>query len=320
VHIYRHFQTLPNEARGAVIAVGNFDGVHIGHQAVISEAGHIARASQVPWAVLTFEPHPRRVFNPDQPPFRLTSFRSKVRAIEELGVDALIVQRFNRIFSERPAEEFITNVLADGFGARHVVAGYDFVFGHNRRGNCELLLAEGEKRGFGFTAVSAAVDNRGEVYSSTRVRNFLCAGDVRSAALILGRPFAIEARIAHGAQRGRTIGFPTLNLHLGSIIRPLLGVYAVRVGHLGDDNKVEKWMNGVANIGVRPTFGGDNIVLEAHIFDFDEDLYGHRVTVQLIDFIRAEKKFDGLDGLKAQISMDCQIARNILQTPEVRKT
>ncbi len=320
MRIYRHYEMLPKEARGAVIAVGNFDGVHLGHQVVINEAGHTARASNLPWAVLTFEPHPRRIFNPEQPPFRLTPFRSKVRAIKELGVDAFIVQRFNHQFSERPAEDFITDVLVRGFSAHHVVAGYDFVFGHNRGGNCELLLTEGKKLGFGFTAVSAAEDSAGEVYSSTRVRNLLRAGDVRTAASILGRPFAIEARIAHGDQRGRAIGFPTLNVHLGSVIHPLLGVYAVRVGYVLSDSKKETWMNGVANIGMRPTFGGDSVVLEAHAFDFEGDLYGRRVTVQLIEFIRAEKKFDGLDSLKAQIATDCDTAKKILQTPEASWT
>ena len=144
MHIYRHYRTLPDEARGAAIAVGNFDGVHKGHQAVIGEAGRIARAGGLPWAVLTFEPHPRRIFQPDQPPFRLTPMRAKARALEALGVDAMIVQRFNRDFSQQPAEAFVQNVLADGFGANHVVAGYDFVFGHKRGGNCELLLSMGK--------------------------------------------------------------------------------------------------------------------------------------------------------------------------------
>ena len=310
MRIYRHYETLPQEARGAAIAVGNFDGVHLGHQAVIGEAGRLARAHDVPWAVLTFEPHPRRVFVPDQDPFRLTPFRAKARMLEELGVDAMIVQRFNRQFSERPAEDFVTQVLVEGFGAHHVVAGYDFVFGHNRRGNCEMLLAMGQKLGFGFTAVSAVEDAGGEVYSSTRVRNCLRAGDVKGAAEILGHPFAIEGRVAHGDKRGRTIGFPTLNLHLGSVVRPSLGVYAVRIGHLEGSDEV--WIDGVANVGVRPTFGGEDVVLEAHAFDFDQDLYGQLITVQLIEHIRPEKKFDGLDALKAQIAADCDTARGIL--------
>jgi len=310
MRIYRHFETLPDEARGAAIAVGNFDGVHLGHQAVIGEAGRIARAGGLPWAVLTFEPHPKRVFQPDLAPFRLTPFRTKARVLESLGVDAMIVQRFNLAFSQRPAEDFVEQLLVKGFGARHVVAGYDFVFGHNRGGNCEMLLAMGQKLGFGFTAVSAVEDGSGAVYSSTRIRQCLDAGDAAGAAAILGRPFEIEGRVAHGDKRGRQIGFPTLNLHLGSVVRPALGVYAVRIGHAAGG--AERWLDGVANIGKRPTFGGDDVILEAHAFDFDGDLYGELVSVQLIDRIREEKKFDGLDALRAQIAADCDSARGIL--------
>jgi len=311
MRIYRHFETLPQEARGAAIAVGNFDGVHLGHQGVIGEAGRIARAANRPWAVLTFEPHPRRVFKPDLEPFRLTPFRAKARALEGLGVDAMIVQRFNRDFSQRPAEDFVTQVLVEGFGARHVVAGYDFVFGHNRGGNCEMLLAMGQKLGFGFTAVSAIEGPDGQVYSSTRVRQCLAGGDVAGAAAVLGRPFEIEGRVAHGDKRGRQIGFPTVNLHLGSMVRPALGVYAVRVGLLHD--REARWIDGVANVGKRPTFGGEDVVLEAHLFDFTGDLYGKRVTVQLLQYIRAEKKFDGLAALRAQIAADGDAARGILK-------
>lgn len=311
MRIYRHFDTLPEEARGAAIAVGNFDGVHLGHQGVIGEAGRIARAAGWPWAVLTFEPHPRRVFKPDLEPFRLTPFRAKARALEALGVDAMIVQRFNRDFSQRPAEDFVTQVLVQGFGARHVVAGYDFVFGHNRGGNCEMLLAMGQKLGFGFTAVSAIEGPGGQVYSSTRIRQCLAEGDVSGAQAVLGRPFAIEGRVAHGDKRGRQIGFPTANLHLGSVVRPALGVYAVRVGVAEEDG--DQWFSGVANVGKRPTFGGEDVVLEAHLFDFTGDLYGKRVTVQLLHYIRAEKKFDGLTALRAQIAADGEAARGILK-------
>jgi len=314
MRIYRHYDTLPSEARGAAIAVGNFDGVHLGHQAVIGEAGRIARglgtSRETPWAVLTFEPHPRRIFAPDQPPFRLTPFQAKARALEALGVDLMIVQRFNQAFSQRPAEDFIRDVLVDGFGARHVIAGYDFVFGHKRGGNCELLLAMGQRMGFGFTAVSAVEDATGAVYSSTRIRECLGTGDVRGAQAILGRPFSIEGRVARGDQRGRTIGFPTLNLHLGSVVRPSLGVYAVRVGI--DEGGRLNWRDGVANIGKRPTFGGEDVIVEAHLMDFDGDLYGRRIVVRLIEHIRAEKKFDGLDALRAQIAADTDQARRIL--------
>ena len=310
MRIYRHYQTLPVEARGAAIAIGNFDGVHKGHQAVIGEAGRIARSSGIPWAVLTFEPHPRRVFQPDQPPFRLTSMRAKARALEALGVDAMLVQRFNHNFSQQPAETFVKDVLVDGFGANHVVAGYDFVFGYKRGGNCELLLSMGQKLGFGFTAVSAIHDDDGVVYSSTRIRSCLEVGNVRGAAAILGRHFSYEGRVSHGNQRGRTINFPTLNLHLGSTLRPALGVYAVRVGILDGDETV--WRNGVANVGKRPTFGGKDVILEAHVMDFSGNLYGELIAVELIDFIRAEKKFDGLEALRAQIAADTDTARNIL--------
>jgi riboflavin kinase/FMN adenylyltransferase len=236
--------------------------------------------------------------------------RAKARALEALGVDAMIVQRFNRDFSQQPAEAFVQNVLADGFGANHVVAGYDFVFGHKRGGNCELLLSMGKKLGFGFTAVSAINDGEGVVYSSTRIRRCLGDGDVRGASAILGRHFSYEGRVSHGDQRGRTIGFPTLNLHLGSTVRPALGVYAVRVGILEGGETV--WHDGVANVGKRPTFGGEDVILEAHLMDFSGDLYGKLIAVTLIDFIRAEKKFDGLEALRAQIAADTKTAQNIL--------
>jgi len=310
MRIYRHFKRLPAEARGASIAVGNFDGVHRGHQAVIGEAGRLARSTGAPWAVLTFEPHPRSVFQPGQPPYRLTPFRTKARHFEGLGVDAMIVQRFNRNFSQRPAEDFIRSVLVEGCGARHIVAGYDFVFGHNRRGSCELLLAMGKDLGFGFSAVSAVEDPAAVVYSSTGVRDFLRDGDVRAAAEILGRPFEVEGRVTRGHQRGRSIGFPTANLHPGPAIRPLAGVYAVRVSIIDGSKTI--LLDGVANIGTRPTFLDEDVILEAHVFDFDGNLYGQRIVVGLIDFIRPEKKFDDIDALKAQIGADCKTARQIL--------
>jgi len=310
MRIFRHYETLPEEARGATIAIGNFDGVHKGHQTVINEAGLIARDAGMPWAVLTFEPHPRSVFRPGSEPYRLTSFRTKARALEKLRVDAMIVQRFNRAFSERPAEDFVTDVLVKGFGARHVVAGYDFVFGHGRGGSCELLLAMGKEYGFGFTAVSAVESPDGIVYSSTAVRERLEAGDPKGAAAILGRPYAIEGRVAHGDKRGRTIGFPTANIHLGQWLRPARGVYAVRVEILDGHNTTT--VDGVANIGNRPTINGTADLLEVFLFGFEGDLYGKILSVGLIDYIRPERKFDGLDELKKQIAEDTGRAREVL--------
>ena len=314
MRIFRQYESLPEDVRGAVIAIGNFDGVHPGHQVVINEAGLIAHDLGRPWVVLTFEPHPRRLFAPDQPPFRLTPFRAKAKLIENLGVDMLIVQRFNKAFSQLEAKDFVTNALVKGFGASHVVSGYDFVFGHNRSGHCDLLLAMGAEHGFGFTAVNAIEDDTGEAYSSTRVRDKLLASDPRGAAAVLGRDFEIEGRVIAGESRGHGIGFPTANLTLGSYLRPVNGVYAVRASlESGTD---VPWLDGVANIGVRPTFGGENVVLEVYVFDFDDDLYGRRLRVRLIDFLRPEKKFDGIDDLKAQIALDVSKAKEILTKGE----
>ena len=311
MRIYRHYDALPADARGAAVAIGNFDGVHPGHQTVINEAGLIAGDMCRPWAVLTFEPHPRAFFTPGSEPFRLTPFRSKARRIAELGADLLIVQRFDKAFSSLPAEDFVNTVLVDGLGAGHVVSGYDFVFGHKRGGNCELLLAMGAKKGFGFTAVNAQTDSSGEAYSSTRVRERLGDADPRGAAAILGRDFEIEGRVARGEARGKSIGFPTANIPLGAYLRPALGVYAVRAAIEQENGEI--WLDGVANIGVRPTFGGDGVVLEVFLFDFDDDLYGKRLRVRLVDFLRPEKKFDGVDDLKAQIAQDSAKAQKILQ-------
>tara|TARA_B100000949_G_scaffold32542_1_gene25993 strand:+ start:59 stop:994 length:936 start_codon:yes stop_codon:yes gene_type:complete len=311
MRIYRHYDALPADARGAAVAIGNFDGIHPGHQTVIHEAGLIAGDMCRPWAVLTFEPHPRAFFTPGSEPFRLTPFRSKARRIAELGADLLIVQRFDKAFSSLPAEDFVNTVLVDGLGAGHVVSGYDFVFGHKRGGNCELLLAMGAKKGFGFTAVNAQTDSSGEAYSSTRVRERLGDADPRGAAAILGRDFEIEGRVARGEARGKSIGFPTANIPLGAYLRPALGVYAVRAAIEQENGEI--WLDGVANIGVRPTFGGDGVVLEVFLFDFDDDLYGKRLRVRLVDFLRPEKKFDGVDDLKAQIAQDSAKAQKILQ-------
>lgn len=309
MQIFRHFENLPADVRGSSIAIGNFDGVHLGHRAVIGEAGRIAKDQDIAWAVLSFEPHPRSLFSPDGAPFRLTPFRSKARYIGEQGVDNLIVLHFDEEFTNLSADDFISRVLVEALGARHVVSGYDFVFGHKRTGNCELLLHRGQQEGFDFTCVSA-VDDGQTVYSSTAVRECLRDGNPRGAAHLLGRNFEIEGRVEHGDQRGRTIGFATANLHLGEYLRPAHGVYAIRAGV--EEAGQTRWYDGVANYGSRPTFDNKDTILEAHLFDFDGDLYGQHLRVDLIDFLRQEKKFDGVDDLKAQIAIDCDKARRIL--------
>lgn len=305
MRILRHYDHVPEDLRGSSVAIGNFDGVHLGHRAVIGEAAAIAKAEGVPLSVLTFEPHPRRFFAPGQAPFRLTPLHAKAELMEGLGVDLLLVQRFDKTFSSKTAEVFVDDVIIGGLGARHVIAGYDFVFGKARGGSCETLLKLGERHGFHFTAVGACEDPDGLAYSSTRIRDHLAEGRPDAAARLLGRPFAIEGRVVRGDQRGRTIGFPTANVRLGRYLRPARGVYAVKVRI---DAAPFEW-RGVANLGKRPTFAGEDDLLEVFLFDFEGDIYGKRLSVGLIEFIRPEKKFDGIDALKAQIATDTARAR-----------
>jgi len=310
MRVFRHYESLPTDLRGASVAIGNFDGVHLGHQAVIGQAGQIARAMGIPWAVMTLEPHPRTVFKPDTEPFRLTPFPAKARRIKQLGPEVLIVIHFDHAFSKREPTDFVEQVIVRGTGARHVVCGHDFAFGRERQGNPELLLRLGEDFGFDFTCVQGIRDTDGKLYSSTRIRAYLKDGNPRAAARLLGRPFEIEGRVIEGEHRGRMIGFPTANLHLGEYVRPAHGVYAVRAGM--DDGGKTVWFDGVANLGYRPTFDGTELLLEVHVFDFDGDLYGQSLRVVIEDYLRAEKKFDGLDSLKKQIADDGECARRIL--------
>lgn len=312
LRIFRHTTDLPADARGSVVALGNFDGVHRGHRQVIGRAAEAAGAAGVPVAVLTFEPHPRRLFRPADPPFRLTPFRIKARHIEELGVDLLFVIHFDAEFSRRTAEAFVREVLVRDLGARHVVVGHDFVFGRGRGGDVGLLRRMAGEGGFEVSEVSPAADEGGGIFSSTRVRTLLAAGKPREAARLLGRPWEIEGRVEHGFQRGRTIGFPTANLDLDDYQRPAFGVYAVRAGI--DQGTGTVWHGGVANLGRRPTVGGTAELLEVHLFDYSGDLYGRHLRVQLLDFLREERKFDGLDALRRQIGEDAAAARRLLSS------
>lgn len=313
MRIYRHFSDLPAAARGSAVAVGNFDGMHAGHRVVVTEAGRIAGAFGMPWAVLTFEPHPRRFFQPAAPPFRLTPLRVKAREIAGLGVDHMVVLRFDRRLCELAAESFVTDVLVNGLGARHVVSGHDFAFGHKRRGDCQLLLAMGRRLGFDFTAVHPVGDDKATPYSSTRVRRALEEGDPRTAARLLGRPFEIEGRVVPGDGRGRTIGFPTANVKLGDVLCPKHGVYAVRVTvEDGCAANGRRWRDGVANLGIRPMFALPKPLLEVYVFDFQGDLYGKRLRVGFVEYLRPEMTFDGVAELRAQIERDGREARRVL--------
>ncbi len=313
LRIIRHPGPTSSHPRGAVLAMGNFDGLHRGHAALICEARDRARAAGVPAAVLTFEPHPRSIFMPAGEPFRLTPFRVKEREIGRLGVDLLFVQHFDLAFSKQSAESFVEEVLLGAIGATHIVVGHDCTFGNRRRGTPEMLRQAGAEHGFGLTVIEPVRGPDATAYSATHIRELLKAGKPREAAAQLGRFWEIDGRVMVGDRRGRTIGFPTVNLGLGENLRPAFGVYAVRVSGDGpDDAFAGRVIDGVANIGLRPTVGTPEPRLEAHLFDIDADLYGRHLRVSLVEFIRPERKFSGLDALKAQIAEDAATARAIL--------
>lgn len=294
--------------RGAVVALGNFDGVHKGHQAVLGAARARANDLGVPLGVVSFEPHPRSFFNPGAPEFRLTPLASKARALGRLGVDFLAALPFDATMANMLAQDFVKQVLVGGLGAAHVVIGFDFCFGRGRAGNAELLTGMGKTEGFGLTVIEPQVHD-GEVYSSTLIRRLLADGKPRQAARLMGHWWHIEGPVLPGDQRGRTIGFPTANISLEGYLHPALGVYAVRAEIDG------RTLGGVANFGKRPTFDKKDVLLEVHLFDYSGDLYGKTVVVSFVEFLRPERKFSGLDELKAQIAADGAKAREILGDP-----
>ncbi|MGH6980147.1 MAG: bifunctional riboflavin kinase/FAD synthetase [Stellaceae bacterium] len=298
--------------RGAAIAIGNFDGVHLGHRAVIAEARRIADAARAPLAILTFEPHPRSLFAPGAPPFRLTPFRAKTRLIADSGVDFLFTLRFDRAFAARTAEDFVADLLVAKFGASHVVVGQDFTFGKGRAGNPALLQAMSAKLGFGVSVLQPETDAGGKHASASRIRDHLAAGRPRAAAELLGRDWEIEGRVREGDKRGRELGFPTANLPIANYLHPAPGVYAVRAGVT--ENGVTTWHDGVANFGNRPTFAGRDWRLETNLFAFSGDLYGKHLRVALVDFIRPDAKFDSAAALITAMHDDADKARGILRT------
>jgi riboflavin kinase/FMN adenylyltransferase len=305
MQIFHDWRDLPADARGATVALGNFDGVHRGHAEVIRGA-HAARP-KVPLAVLTFEPHPREHFRPDDPPFRLTLAAERAEALAALGVTLLYELPFNDEFSHMPAERFVGQVLHDGLGARHLVCGPDFAFGHRRGGDTGFLARRAESLGMGLTLVPLLADANGPI-SATRIRRALQDGYPERAIADLGRPWTIRGTVAHGDARGRTIGFPTANIALGRHLEPARGVYAVTVRLPNGE-----WHSGVANIGRRPTVNeGPESRLEVNIFEFNDDIYGAELSVALHAYIREERRFSGLDALKAQIATDADEARRLL--------
>jgi len=299
--------TIPNDARGASIALGNFDGVHAGHQAVIASAREVAKANGARLGVAVFEPHPRRFFKPDTQPFRLQSAKQRARALSELGVEEVFEIGFDAALAGSTDREFAERVLRDLLGISHVSIGADFRFGKGRGGDAASLATLGAE--LGFTVDAVAPVGGAEKVSSTAIREAIARGEMAAASGLLTRPWAIEGEVLRGFQRGRTLGFPTANIALGKYVRPRLGVYAVRVD-LGDG----VLLPGAASVGVNPTVGEalPEPILEAHLLDFSGDLYGQTIEVELIAFLRDEAKFESLGELKRQMTQDVIDARRAL--------
>ncbi|MCB9958899.1 MAG: bifunctional riboflavin kinase/FAD synthetase [Rhodospirillaceae bacterium] len=319
MEIFRGPADLPPAWRGSVLAIGNFDGVHRGHRLVLSTARAVAEGGDWPLGAMAFEPHPRSLTRPDDPPFRLTLFDERARLLRAAGVQMHVVVTFDRHLLEMSPDDFIDQVLVAGLGVRHVVVGHDFCFGHNRVGTVDTLTHAGASRGFGVTVVTKASDESGGIYSSTAARQNLRAGRMREAADILGRPWEISGPVDEGDHRGRLLGFPTANIALGEHLRPALGVYAVRVGIVGNGpdrlsafDEPEVWHDGVANLGIRPMYALPEPILEAHLFDFSGDLYGRLLRVQLIEFLRSEAAFNSVDALVHQMHRDSEAAKAAL--------
>ena len=301
-----HRDPVPDALRGAVVALGNFDGFHRGHQAVVGEAIAWAKAEARPAIVATFDPHPVRHFVPDAPPFRLTTLDQRHELFTAAGANAMLVFRFDGDLANTTASDFVGKLLGETIGAGGVVTGEDFTFGKARGGNIAVLREQGATCGIGVRTVGPVMDG-GEPVSSSRIRLALQQGDCGEAARLMTRPFAIRGVVEHGDKVGRTLGYPTANLPLGSYLRARYGIYAV-TGRLADG----RVLNGAANLGVRPTFDPPKELLEPHFFDFSEDLYGQEIEVAFHHFIRPEAKFDSLDALKVQMEADCDEARRLL--------
>jgi len=305
-----HEQPMPESLRGAIVALGNFDGFHLGHQAVVNRAITLGFHERRPVIVATFDPHPVRFFKPDVPPFRLTSLDQRERLFAHAGADGMLVFNFGKALATTSAEDFVAEVLAKQLGVAGVVTGTDFTFGRGRKGNADTLRELGRENGIEVESV-AAVMLDGEPVSSSRIREALAAGDTATATHLLTRPFAVEAVVEHGDGRGRGFGYPTANVSLRRYQRPAHGIYAVRV-RLDDESEHP----GVASFGVRPTFEERDEFLEAYIFDWDGDLYGRTIEIDLIAWIRPEAKFDSVEALIEQIGRDAAEARRLLALPE----
>ena len=310
MHVIHGYKHVPQDLRGASVALGNFDGVHRGHRALIDAARKQALAMKRPAGVLVFDPHPREFFQPDETHFRLTSLPRKLRLFEQAHLDVVFVEPFTAELAALPADTFIERVLVAGLGISHVVIGYDFYFGHKRGGNPELMMRSGEAMGFGVTVVPPVAED-GEAFSSSEVRLHLAQGNVKGAAHMLGEPWRAEGEIVHGARRGTGLGFPTANLALPKGTTLGHGIYAVRA-RLGGQT-----YDGAAYLGTRPTFDHGKPVLEVYLFRFAGDIYGRSMEVEFVDFIRPDRKFASSDELISQMQQDVEDVERAL-APQAR--
>ena len=306
MRIHRDTPYLEDADRGASVAIGNFDGVHLGHQAILKIA---AKAAEAPLGVLTFEPHPREYFVPDSPPFRLMNAEAKAHRLEILGVQHLYELAFNEKLAALTPEAFCRDIIVDRLGLTHVTVGSDFCFGKGRKGTAADLQSFGTQMGFGVT-IANLIETDGVHVSSTRIRQALSEGRPEDAATMLGHLHRIEGEVVRGFQRGRELGYPTANMMITGLHPPKFGVYAVRIEVRDGDHK--GMYDGVASLGIRPMFEGDVPNLETFLFDFAGDLYGTHLSVALVSYLRPEAKFEGLDALITQMDADCAEARRIL--------
>ena len=298
----------PEELKGGIVAIGNFDGVHRGHRAVLDAALGLGHGTHHPVFAMSFEPHPRTVFNPSRPVYRLTPPPLKVEMLKVCGLDGALILPFTREFAGIEANAFVQDILIDTLGISHAVTGYDFHFGKARQGTPDYLRTAGAEHGFGVTIVQREEDEGAEVISSTRIRDCLAQGDVSQANALLGYRWFFDAKVEHGDKRGRDLGYPTANLHLSSDCPLLQGIYAVKV------RTEDGWHDGVASYGRRPTFDDGAVVFEVFLFDFKGDLYGQTLRVHLVSHLRGEEKFDSADALVAQMDRDSEEARAVVQS------
>jgi riboflavin kinase/FMN adenylyltransferase len=306
MRVFNQLPDLPETLKGSIIAIGNFDGVHKGHQALLREAKNLADAKGLNLGILTFEPHPRKLFRPDDPPFRITPASIKHRILSEMGADFVVSLDFNWDFASQSAEAFVDSILTSGLAASHVVIGEDFRFGQLRKGGHETI----SNAGIPVLAFAAVCGENGERYSSTAIREALRAGDIHAANAVLGWEWEIEGTIFRGDRRGHELGYPTANILLADVLHPAYGIYATLVQIEGED----EWRPAATNIGIRPMFELKQGQVEAHILDFeDRDIYGKSLRVRPVERLRGEAKFTSLDALIAQIEQDCQQVKNLLK-------